>query len=378
MTIAPPALVTGAQRLPLPFGLFSVFTLRPGSGDRWEAGVRWEAGTCDPVAGIGAWDCFDPRQVLAYTGDPESGTWTVSYGSPPQTTDALAISITPAQLQTALESIGLEVTVTGTAGVAYTVQFLNLDTPEQLVPADSFNQGGVSVLAGGDTTGSTVGLPKTLTSNHGDEGVATQFTVYGHHTCSLIGNSLAAAADLAAAHLMSREEQRVEQAFWTGDLDNVPALQAGAAVDDVTVGAVDSIAVGLGQLEQYLATSYGNLGVIHMTRATALAAIAGDLVTSSGGRLFTVLGTPVAAGGGYPGTGPAGQPAADGTAWMFATPAVFGYRSEVFAPSDENGVILDRLQNNLYAIAERSYLLGFDPCGVAASLVYLTPAAPAP
>jgi hypothetical protein len=84
-----------------------------------------------------------------------------------------------------------------------------------------------------------------------------------------------------------------------------------------------------------------------------------------------MLGTPVAAGAGYPGSGPAGEAAAAGTQWMFVTPAMFGYRSEVFPSSAVRGDLLDRSKNDLYAVAERNYVLGFDPCGVGAVLVDL-------
>lgn len=363
MPFAPPSLITGAPRVSLPYGLFSVLTLR--TGGRWGIGVQFETGTCDPVQGIGEWDCGDPRQVLSYTGSPGSGTWTITYGG--ETTDALAINATPLQVANALNAIGADVSVTGTAGVAYTVQFLNNDNPAQLVPADTFNQGDVSVLAGGSTTGSTVGLPKTLTSNTGGVGVASQFTVYGHFQCSPVGYSQADAQDRATAHLLAREEARVEQAFWTGDLGNFPALADPAAVD-VTVGALSSVGQAIGALEDWLGVNYGSLGVIHMTRGAATAAAATGLIAVSGGRLSTRLGTPVVAGAGYPGSSPAGVAPAEGTSWIYGSPALFGYRSDVFDSSARPGDLFDRTQNNLFAVAERSYLLGFDPCGVAAAL----------
>jgi hypothetical protein len=277
-TIAPAALVTGAARVPAPYGLFSTFTWRPAGADRWEGiGVEWESATCDPVSGIGNWQ-------------PPAG-----------------------------------------AG--------------------------------------TVGIPKTLTKTTMPDATALPFTVYGHFRCSPVGWSPEDAQRRANEHLLSGEETRAEQAFWTGDLGNTPKLQD-AGTTTLGGGAL-SLGLALGFLEQFIAAGYGNVGVIHMPRKMVPIAGALGMLSTTGGRLTTTLGTPVAAGSGYPGTGPTGQAITPTTGWMFVTPALFGYRSEVFTSSDTPGDLFDRSTNNLYAVAERSYLLGFDPCGVGAVLVDL-------
>lgn len=376
MTIAPPALITGAQRLPLPFGLFSVVTLRPGGTDRWELGVQWELGTCDPVDGIGDVECGDQEIVrITITGSPASGTWKAAYGTPPVETSGLAITATAPQVQEALNVIVPGgVLVGGNAGGPWTIVFNGIGDKPALDLTNTFNTGLiglVSVQQGNLEPGPNIGLPKDLARNPGGTATATPFTVYGHFTCTPIGYTASAAQDLATAHLMDREQQRVEQAFWTRDLGNVPGL-VGMGATDVTIGiASDDLSIALGSLEQFIGTNYGSVGVIHMTRAVALAGLGLDLLTSSSGRLFTVLGTPVVAGAGYPGTGPAGEVPTAGTSWIYATPAVFGYRSEVFDSSARPGDLFDRGQNNLTAVAERTYLLGYDPCGVAAALVFL-------
>jgi len=270
-TVAPAALVTGAPRVALPYGLFSTFTFRPG-GDRWEAGVSFETLTCDEAGGIGSAQC-DPMP--------------------------------------------------------------------------------------------TVGLPKDLGPNVGGVGEATPFTVYGHWSCQPVGYTPATAQGLATDHLLAREEGRVERAFWTGDLGNEPYL---ADEDETTVlagGTAVSIVSALSMLEDYVAGNYGSQGVIHMTRGLAMEAAAMNLLLVVGGRLTTILGTPVAAGGGYPGSAPDGTPPGNGKSWAYVSPAVFGYRSEVFNSSSTPGDLFDRGHNVLTAIAERTYLLGYDPCGVA-------------
>lgn len=281
VAVAPQSLVQGADRAPLPYGLFSTFAVRPQGADRWESGVQFETLTCGPTGGIGAYDCDGTR-----------------------------------------ESPG------------------------------------------------TIGLPKTLDTGNGEVGEGSQFTVYGHWSCNPLGFTPEQAQARADLHLLTREEARVEQALWTGDLGNTPALQD-AATTSLGGGAATDLVTGVGLLEEFIASEYGSLGVIHVTRGTALALLAEGLVTRSGSRLVTELGTPVAAGAGYPGTGPTGQ-AVDADSlerWAFVSPAIFGYRSEIFTSSARPGDLLDRGLNTMTAVAERTYLLGFDPCGVAAALI---------
>ena len=49
--------------------------------------------------------------------------------------------------------------------------------------------------------------------------------------------------------------------------------------------------------------------------------------------------------------------------WIYATPPVFGYRSDV--RTFERETTLDRSVNTVKAVAERNYLLGYDCCLVA-------------
>lgn len=271
MPIAPPALVTGAVRQPLPFGLFSTFTFRPSTGDdRWRNGVEFETLTCEPVDGLPAYDC------------------------------------------------------------------------------DTSSPG------------------KNFDGNAGEVGESSEFTVYGHHTCAPVGTSEEQAQSKAIEHLVSREEARVEQAFWTGDLDNTPNLTGSEVLESSGVGG----AVGIGLLEQFIAVNYGSLGVIHLTRALATSLLAQRVLEVRNGRLVTVLGTPVVAGSGYTGSGPTGQAAPTSpSSWAYVTPALFGYRSEVFPRSEVDGTLFDRSINLMHGLAERTYLLGFDPCGTAAVLI---------
>lgn len=204
----------------------------------------------------------------------------------------------------------------------------------------------------------TEGLPKDLTFEQDIVG-ATPFTVYGAYSCSVGSVAPERAAELARAHLLAREEARVEQALWEGDLDNVPNLVAavtGAGAGATVTGA--TIEEAWAALEGRLGEEYGSLGVIHAPRALALVALAKGVLETTGGRLRTKLGTPVVAGAGYPDEGR-----------IIGTGAMFGYRSEVFAPAPAGGYVIDHRQNDLLAIAERTYVVGFDPCGIGAATI---------
>lgn len=204
----------------------------------------------------------------------------------------------------------------------------------------------------------TQGLPKNLASNAGEVGQALPFTVNGHYSCSIASASPEVMNRLAREHLTSKEEAGVERALWTGEVGNAPSL---IGEGTVVLGTAQDMATGLGLLEQYVAATSGGVGVIHLPRALALALVAKSLLVVNGDRLTTALGTPVVAGTGYPGTGPDGT----GSNWAYVTPALFGYRSEIFSAT-EDGIAYDTQNNDATALAERTYLIGHDTCGVAA------------
>ena len=198
------------------------------------------------------------------------------------------------------------------------------------------------------------GLPKVMAEAAGTDD-AVPFTVYGSYECSPIGHTLEYAQDRATEHLIAREEARAEQAIWTGDLGNTPNFSEGATA----AGAARLPHLALAEAEQYIATGYGSLGVIHMSRLVASILLSEDALEVRGNRLFTKLGTPVIAGAGYPGSHPDGVQEGE---WIVASPALMAYRSEVFTPTNRAGDLLDRANNNLYGVAERRYLVGWDEC----------------
>lgn len=258
MSITPPALVAGAPRPPLPFGLFSVLAPREGSADRWEAGVQFEQLGCPPLTGglIGPYDCEE----------------------------------------------------------------------------------------------TTEGLPKSF-DGHWSLGTAAQFTIYESQVCSPIGNGLDRSTEIASQRLALFEEFLVERKLWEA-LDGLDTSFPVSTADlDV---ALDALVLGIAELEDVQGRRYGTQGVLHMSRLIATLAIRAKVVEARQNRLYTVLGTPVIAGSGY------GEENEETGTKVVLTPQMFGYRSEVFTSSNRPGDLLDRDQNDLYGVAERNWLIGFD------------------
>lgn len=208
----------------------------------------------------------------------------------------------------------------------------------------------------------TVGLPKG-DAEPADAGEASPFTVYFKEKCDPVGR-VAVAQDRANTSLLLKEQMRVEQALWTGDLGNTPNLQT----VESTVGDSSPAAV-LAAITLGLRRDYGGLGTIHVGLIGAAVLEDADLLKRDGDRVRTIYGDAVSIGAGYLEVdgGPLLGAADAGNVWIIASPPVFGYRSEVFTSSERTGDLLDRGNNDFYGVAERTYLLGFDPCGVIAA-----------
>jgi hypothetical protein len=214
---------------------------------------------------------------------------------------------------------------------------------------------------------------------------ATAFTVFAEFDCSPVG--LSDAATIAEESLARVESSQLEAAFWTGTAGGqevvFPHLAADAEVLDssgivlqptATVAVTGSdVATGLGQLEQQLDACYGGEGVIHIPRFALPTFTAALLVTEVNGQLRTQSGNLVVVSGVYPGTSPAGADPAAGTSWVYATGPVFAYRGEVFATQTRES--FDRAENTMKMIAERTYVIGFSCCLLAALINLGTPTA---
>lgn len=212
---------------------------------------------------------------------------------------------------------------------------------------------------------------------------ATPFTVFAEFDCSPVG--IGDAATVAEDALARVEQQQVEAAFWTGTAGSqgvvFPHLAADAEVldaqDIVLQQAATTVVTGadavraLGDLEAELASCYAGQGIIHVPRSVLPILAAWHLVVERDGALFTTGGNRVVVGGGYTGTGPDGTAPDEGAAWIYATGAVFGYRSAVRVTSPRESI--DRAENTMRMIAERTYVLGFECCLLAAHVLVAVP-----
>lgn len=198
------------------------------------------------------------------------------------------------------------------------------------------------------------GLPKVFTRLECEVGTASPFTVYGQHLASAGAFGADEAIERATANLTAREESAVERILWTGEAGQHPNFSGANGFPAPATATAGSMIEAIALAERWLAATYGAQGIIHMSRSAATVAIDKGGVEAANGRLRTALGTPVVAGAGY-------EQVAEGGTWtLLVSGALFGYRTEVFVPSGRAGDLMDRGRNDLYGIAERSYLIGLD------------------
>lgn len=211
---------------------------------------------------------------------------------------------------------------------------------------------------------------------------ATPFTVEAEFDCSPVGQDIQ--QDKAAEALSKMEAEQVTRAFWTGTAGGSstvwPHLAAASALDDpqgirlqtaaspaiTGTAGQDDPAVMLGRLESQLASCYGGQGVIHIPYLALPTFTSRMLILpeTPNGPLRTLAGNLVVPGVGYTGSSPAGAAPAEGFSWIYATGAVFGFRSKVFVR--EFPGTFDRAENTVKMIASRTYLFGFECCLIGA------------
>jgi hypothetical protein len=96
-------------------------------------------------------------------------------------------------------------------------------------------------------------------------------------------------------------------------------------------------------------------------------------VRKQGPLLYTANGNKVAVGAGYPGSGADGSARTSNSATIFATGNVFGFRSDVRIRAPQGAAAMDRSTNTMKMIAERTYVLAWDCCHLAANVVLGVP-----
>ena len=226
-------------------------------------------------------------------------------------------------------------------------------------------------------------LPLKIDTGGTEARGASAFTVYAEVDCSAPGGGWERGIEDATRLLEMTESYAVEQAFWTGRAANInnavyPHLAANTvqtnnaagdgfytltlqtAATVVTGGTGVAAVIGFGALEAAIAACNNGVSVIHVPMIAIPSLLSKMLLVKQGNQLRTITGNVVVPGAGYANTGPDGSPAAVGQAWLYGTGAMFGYRGDVRTFSRETS--LDRNVNTLKAIAERTYVLGFECC----------------
>lgn len=228
-------------------------------------------------------------------------------------------------------------------------------------------------------------VPNLTTPTRG----ATAFTPFAEVDCPPVGYDEQEHRARAADALTRTESWQVERAFWTGGVNitggppatsNIvyPHLAASAPVVQgingfgvtmqtaavlVTGGVVLDIVEAVGYLEAALGNCNNGQGVIHVPMVLAEQGFRANVFKVDGPQVKTQAGNLVALGAGYPGTGPDGQ-FVPNAVYVYATGQVFAYRSGIFQPDFRSSV--NRLENTVKSIAERTYVLGWDCCHFAA------------
>lgn len=168
------------------------------------------------------------------------------------------------------------------------------------------------------------------------------------------------------------EQQSLEHYVWTGAAGNLPFL---AAPDTEVLAGSDvtpvALARAVGLLEEFIGDRSGSLGAVWAPRWTAGHFAELQLTRLENPRTVAPLGNPVVFAH-TAGVGPGGVAPGANEAWLYATGAVMVRRSAVYLPKLPEA--LDRADNEVFAVAERFYTVGWS-CGVAAVKVKL-PAAP--
>ncbi|MDI9914365.1 hypothetical protein [Rhodococcus sp. IEGM 1379] len=188
---------------------------------------------------------------------------------------------------------------------------------------------------------------------------ADPIIVYNGFTCRAVGVDESEMLDRARKALTGGEWAAVEKAL--------PLMTADT--DIFTTTAVPLVK-GIGLLEDHLTEQYGGVGVIHAPRHVAMFAAERRQIDVESGRKVTTLGTRWSFGN-YPNTDADGDAAAVDTAWLVATGAVQVRRSEVKQRPVTLADALDRRTNEVFAIAERTYVVSWETVQ-AAVLVNLT------
>jgi hypothetical protein len=167
------------------------------------------------------------------------------------------------------------------------------------------------------------------------------FTVYAYNTDAVPGYTLAEHRDHTVQRLINGEQLAAERKLW-----DLMSTIPDATIDASAYTPTYALAVA----EQAIAEVYPGTGIIHMSRQAAT--VLWENLTVSGGRMQTLIGTPVIIGAGYDNA--PGAPT--NTSDLFATGPIILYRGDV----DTREQAINMAHNEVSYVAQRDYVLGWD------------------
>lgn len=254
-----------------------------------------------------------------------------------------------------------------------------LDAADEVVPEDTRFINGLEFQPACrvDVKLSAQDCGESFTYNLDDSnGIATDtvapIRVYGGFTCRSVGLTQADIDRRAEEALAAGGPVALEKFLWT------PAVAPVAGEPDqlhlmgpdtvVLAGAAVSFVKGIRLLEDYLATEYGRVGVLHAPAGVSADAALAQQVRWESGKPVTTRGTRWSFGA-YPYADPDGDPATANTAWIVATGAVT-LRQTPARRITQYEQVLDRSTNEIFAIATKTYVVLWE-CVTAAVQVTL-------
>lgn len=197
-------------------------------------------------------------------------------------------------------------------------------------------------------------VPKTLDADVSVQFAGPPIRLYTGFTSVLPGRE--DLLERAREKLTLIEQQSLEHYAWTGEAGNRPRLADEATEVLGRPGAAVSVTAGVGLLEAFVSDRTGVIGVLWAPRQMGAFLAGAQLLRVEGPRLVAPLGNPVVFAH-TSGIGPDGQAPGVDEAWLYATGPVQVRRGPVFLPTLPQA--LSRVDNEVFALAERSYTVGW-------------------
>jgi len=205
-----------------------------------------------------------------------------------------------------------------------------------------------------DGQGEPTGRYVTKTFESVDWVGAHLFAAYLGIECKIVGGGVEPLLPSARDAFARRESYLLERQL-VGSMMVAHGDLWDAATDITPASGAVPLKTALALLEEDARAAYGPRAIIHM--APAAASLLGDVLVKDDDRLYTSLGTPVAAGGGYRlrQNGPSGAEPAVGETWLYATGAISAVRGRQI---EQDG--FDTTSNDQRFLFERRFGLAID------------------